>query len=89
MLSHDATSLRSGWDVFDPDGTRIGTIADTSNNYFVIEDDFVRAADLFVPKSAVIAVSDGRVQLKFTRAELERAIRPPTDDERSNGGSDT
>ena len=90
MLSHDSTPLHSGWDVYGADGAKIGTIADTSNNYFVIEKSILRATDLFVPRSAVIAVSNERVRLKFTKAELEAGnFTSPIGDERSNGGSDT
>jgi Uncharacterized protein conserved in bacteria (DUF2171) len=71
MLSRNSTPLRSGWEVYGADGARIGTIADTSINYFVIEKGFRRTADLFVPRSAVIAVSDERVELRLTQDELE------------------
>jgi hypothetical protein len=71
MLSHDSTPLRSGWVVYGADGAKIGTVADISNNYFVIEKGILRPTDLFVPRSAVVAVSDERVELKFTKDELE------------------
>lgn len=71
MLSHESTPLRSGWVVFGADGARIGTVADVSNNYFVIEKGFLRTSDLFVPRSAVVGVSDERVELRFTKDELE------------------
>lgn len=90
MLSRDSTPLHSGWDVYGADGAKIGTIADTSSNYFAIEKSFLRAADLFVPRSAVIAVSDEGVRLKFTEAELEAGnFTSPIGDVHSNGGSDT
>ena len=71
MLSHASTPLHSGWVVYGADGARIGTIADTSIHYFVIEKGFLRTTDLFVPRSAVVAVSDERVELKLTKEELE------------------
>jgi hypothetical protein len=83
-----STPLSSGWDVYGADGAKIGTIADTSNNYFVIEKAFLRAADLVVPRSAVVAVTGERVQLKFTEAELEAGnFTWPIGEARSNGGS--
>ncbi len=89
MLARDSTQIRSGWDAYGADGARIGTIADTSNNYFVIETGFLRTADLFVPRSAVVAVSDGRVELKFTRDELEEGnFTSPIGDARPNRDSD-
>ena len=90
MLSHDSTPLRSGWVVFDADGARIGTIADTSSNYFVIEKGLLRTSDLFVPRSAVVAVSDERVELRFTKDELETGnFTSPIVDARANRDSDT
>lgn len=89
MLFHDATQLRPGWEVFGADGAKIGTIADTSNNFFVVEKSFLRTTDLFVPRSAVIAVSNERVTLKFTREELEAGnFTSPIGDTRSTGDSD-
>lgn len=90
MLSHDSTQLRSGWDVYGADGARIGTIADTSTNYFVVEMGFRPTKDLFVPRSAVIAVSDERVELKLTKDELEAGnFSSPIGDARSDGNSGT
>jgi hypothetical protein len=90
MLSHDSTPLRSGWVVFGADGAKIGTIADTSNNYFVIEKrGALRTADLFVPRSAVVAVSDERVELRLTKDELEAGnFTSPIVDAQSNRDSD-
>ena len=90
MLSHDSISLRSGWNVYGADGARIGTIADTSNNFIVIEKSLVLTTDLYVPRSAVVAVSDERVELKYTRDELEAGrFTSPLGDARSNGDLDT
>jgi hypothetical protein len=90
MLPDDSISLRSGWNVYGADGARIGTIADTSNNFFVIEKGVSHTDDLFVPRSAVVAVSDERVKLKFTREELEAGeFTSPIGDARSNGDWDT
>lgn len=89
MLSHDSISLRSGWDVYGADGRKIGTIADTSNNFFVIEKGVRNKNDLFVPRSAVVGVSDARVELKFTMDELEAGnFTSPIGDARSHGDSD-
>ena len=90
MLSHGSTPLRSGWVVYGADGAKIGTIADTSNNYFVIEKGFLRNTDLFVPRSAVVAVSDERVELRFTKDELEAGnFTSPIVEARSNREPDT
>ena len=90
MLSHDSISLRPGWNVYGADGAKIGTIADTSNNFFVIEKGLLHSSDLFVPRSAVVAVSDERVELKYTKDELEAGkFTSPIGDARSNGDSDT
>ncbi len=88
MLSHDSISLRSGWNVYGADGAKIGIVADTSNNFFVIEKGFLHT-DLFVPRSAVVAVSDERVELKFTKDELEASnFTSPIGDARSDGDPD-
>ncbi|MCA1588705.1 MAG: hypothetical protein LC744_08695, partial [Chloroflexi bacterium] len=61
-----------------------------SNNYFVIEMGFLRTTDLLVPRSAVAAVSHGRVELKFTKDELEAGnFTSPIGDARPNRDSDT
>ena len=85
MLPH-STPLSSGWDVYGADGAKIGTIADTSNNYFVIEKAFLRAADLVVPRSAVVAITGERVQLKVTEAELDAGTFTSPVGARSNDG---
>ena len=90
MLSQDSTPLRSGWVVFDAHGAKIGTIAETSNNYFVIEKGALRTSDLFVPRSAVVAVSDERVELRLTKDELEAGnFTSPIVDAQSNHDADT
>ena len=90
MLSHDSISLCSGWHVYGADGAKIGTIADTSNNFFVIQKGLPHTTDLFVPRSAVLAVSDERVELKFTKDELEASnSTSPIRDARADGDSDT
>ena len=90
MLPQDSISLRSGWNVYGADGAKIGTIADTSNNFFVIEKGLTHTSDLFVPRSAVVAVSDERVELKYTKDELEAGkFTSPISDARSNGDADT
>ena len=84
MLSRDSISLRSGWNVYGADGARIGTIADTSENFFAIEKSSLHASDLFVPRSAIVAVSDERVDLKFTKDELDAStFASPVGDARS------
>jgi hypothetical protein len=85
MLPH-STPLSSGWDVYGADGAKIGTIADTSNNFFVIEKAFLHAADLVVPRSAIVAIAGERVQLKFTEAELEEGNFASPVGARSNDG---
>lgn len=90
MLSHELTSLRSGWNVYGADGAKIGTIADTSNSFFVVETGVLHTSDLFVPRSAVVAVSDERVELKFTKDELETGnFTSPIGDAQSTVDSDT
>lgn len=90
MLSHDLISLRSGCSVYGADGAKIGTIADTSNNFFVVEKGVLHTSDLFVPRSAVFAVSDERVELKFTEGELEAGnFTSPIGDAPSHGDLDT
>jgi Uncharacterized protein conserved in bacteria (DUF2171) len=90
MRSHESISLRSGWLVYGADGAKIGTVADTSTNYFVVEKGGPAASDLFVPRSAVVAVSGERVDLKFTKDELEAGnFTFPIGVARSNPRSDT
>ena len=90
MQSPDLISLRSGWNVYGADGVLIGTIADTSNNFFVVEEGVLHTSDLFVPRSAVVAVSDERVELKFTKDELEAGnFTSPIGDAQPNGDFDS
>jgi len=89
MLPHDSIQLRSGLNVYGSDGAEIGTVADTSNNFFVIERGSLHTADLFVPRSAIVEASDERVELKYTKDELEAGtFTSPIGEARSNGESD-
>jgi len=72
MRTHDTTQVRTGIDVYGADGEKIGTVADASNNYFVIEKGYLFTTDLFVPTSAVAAVLDDRVELNLTKEQIER-----------------
>ena len=72
MRTHDTTQVRTGIDVYGADGEKIGTVADASNNYFVIERGYLFTTDLFVPTSAVAAVLDDRVELNLTKEQIER-----------------
>ncbi|MDQ3690029.1 MAG: DUF2171 domain-containing protein [Chloroflexota bacterium] len=72
MRAHDATQVRTGVDVYGADGEKIGTVADTSNNYFVIEKTSLFTTDLFLPTSTVAAVLDERVELNLTKEQIER-----------------
>lgn len=71
MRTYDATQVRAGFDVYGADGEKIGTVADASNNYFVIEKGSLFTTDLFVPTSAVAAVLDDRVELSLTKEQIE------------------
>ena len=72
MRTHDTTQVRTDIDVYGADGEKIGTVADASNNYFVIEKGYLFTTDLFVPTSAVAAVLDDRVELNLTKEQIER-----------------
>jgi len=72
MRTHDTTQVRTGIDVYGSDGEKIGTVADASNNYFVIERGYLFTTDLFVPTSAVAAVLDDRLELNLTKEQIER-----------------
>jgi len=72
MRTHDTTQVRTGIDVYGSDGEKIGTVADASNNYFVIERGYPFTTDLFVPTSAVAAVLDDRLELNLTKEQIER-----------------
>ena len=90
MVSEDPISLRPGWNVYGADGAKVGTIADTSNNFFVIEQGLLHTTDLFVPRSAVVAITEERVELKYTKDELDAGMfTSPIGDARSSGDSDT
>ena len=71
MATHGATPVRTGSDVYGANGETIGTVADVSRNYFVIERGFGFKADLFVPISAVARVADERIELNLTTKQLE------------------
>lgn len=72
MRTHDATQVPTGFDVYGADGEKIGTVADTSTNYFVIERGSPFTTDLFVPTSAVAAVLDDSVELTLTKEQIEQ-----------------
>lgn len=89
MRTHGAAHIRPGLEVYGASGEKIGTVADASERYFVIEKGFPLATDLFVPMSVVAAVADDRVDLNRTRDQLEQGnFIFPIGDGRSPADSD-
>jgi hypothetical protein len=72
LRTHGAAQIRPGLEVYGASGEKIGTVADASERFFVIENDFPLANDLYVPMSAIAAVADDRVELNRSKDELER-----------------
>ena len=63
--------IRPGLEVYGAGGEKIGTVADASERYFVVERHVTPAVDLFVPMSAITDISEDRVELNRTTDELE------------------
>ena len=70
MRTIRSTRIRTGYEVYGADGTKIGIVADASNNYFVIEKGISFTTDLFVPISSVASVADDRIDLDLTKDQL-------------------
>lgn len=62
------TDLQPGWAVVGNDGRRLGTIKEVGQNY-ILTSRSGRAADLFVPVSAVANIDSGVVQLNLAQRE--------------------
>ena len=76
------TDLRAGWTVVSNDGRRLGTVKEVGQNY-VQTSQAGRAADMYVPASAIANVEDGVVQLNVASADAHRMgwQQPPRGDD--------
>jgi uncharacterized protein (TIGR02271 family) len=74
-----AGQIESGWDVYGSDGEKIGDVADVGTDYFIVEKGFIFPTELYVPMSAVQSVERDRVDLSFTKDQIESQgwDRPP------------
>lgn len=76
------TNLQAGWPVVCNDGRRLGTVKDVGQQY-VQTSRAGRAADLYVPASAIANVSGGIVQLNLAIGDAQKRgwEQPPRGDD--------
>lgn len=67
----DARQIQTGWDVYGSDGEKIGDVADIGADYFIVEKGFIFPTDLYIPISAVRSVEHDRIELGFTKDQIE------------------
>lgn len=71
MRSTRGPRLTTGWDVYGSDGEKIGSVAEITDEYLMIQKGLIFTTDLFVPLSDITDADEGRVHLALTKRHIE------------------
>jgi hypothetical protein len=88
MQTSTQTPIELGTNVYGSDGEKIGSVAETQNQYFVIEKGFIFTTDIYVPMSAVAGRGEDGIRLSMTKDEIEHGdwSSPPVLGDQTNPG---
>ena len=80
--------IELGTNVYGSDGEKIGSVAETQNQYFVIEKGFIFTTDIYIPMSAVAGRHEDGIRLSMTKDEIEHGdwSSPPVLGDQTNPG---
>lgn len=65
----ETIAIRSGAEVVDVDGERMGSVIAAAVDYIVAEQGFFFPTDYYIPRSAIAAVTESTVRLTVTKAD--------------------
>ncbi len=88
MQTSTQTPIELGTNVYGSDGEKIGSVAETQNQYFVIEKGFIFTTDMYIPMSAVSGRHEDGIRLSMTKDEIEHGdwSSPPVLGDQTNPG---
>jgi hypothetical protein len=66
----DVEMIQPGWTVFDADGVEIGTVIDATRPEIRVKKRGLLGGELSIPRTAVIDVETGRVELNRKKSDL-------------------
>ena len=80
--------IELGTNVYGSDGEKIGSVAETQNQYFVIEKGFIFTTDIYIPMSAVVGRDEDGIRLSMTKDEIDHGdwSSPPVLGDQINAG---
>src|SRR5688500_13841101 len=80
--------IELGTNVYGSDGEKIGSVAETQNQYFVIEKGFIFTTDIYIPMSAVVGRDEDGIRLSMTKDEIDHGdwSSPPVLGDQTNAG---
>jgi hypothetical protein len=58
-MQQTETAIAAGYDVFDADGEKLGTVAEIGRNYILVQKGKIFVEDIYVPLTAVTAIDAG------------------------------
>lgn len=70
-MQTNAYQIQTGTAVHGSDGEKIGDVSGVADDYFIIEKGFILTTDVFVPMSAITSADDDRIELSFTKDQVE------------------
>lgn len=80
--------IELGTNVYGSDGEKIGSVAETQNQYFVIEKGFIFTTDIYIPMSAVVGRDEDGIRLSMTKDEIDHGdwSSPPVLGDQTDAG---
>jgi hypothetical protein len=73
--------VHGGWQVFDRDGAKIGTVYDVGLDYVQVQKGIFSTTNIYIPFTAIVSTADERVLLDVLEPEIKNLgwDVPPSD----------
>lgn len=72
--------VHGGWQVFDRDGAKIGTVYDVGLDYVQVQKGIFSTTNIYIPFTAIVSTADERVLLDVLEPEIKNLgwdVPPP------------
>ena len=88
MQTSTQTPIELGTNVYGSDGEKIGSVAETQSQYFVIEKGFIFTTDIYIPRSTVASRDEDGIRLSMTKDEIDNGdwSSPPVLSDQTTSG---